>query len=340
MAIRTVRALATAAALAFAATALPAQAADTVLRITLQLPLESHIGQNLLMFKEEVETKTNGAVEVQIFDSAQLFKDREVPGAVGSGEIEMGTVPLTRFAGDIPAVDIFYMPFLFNTEQLVRAAVEPDGTIRKRLEQAISRTGNRVLWWQAFGGTIMLSNGAPLKTPEAVKGKAVRVFGETSSKFIDFIGGTPKLISGSEQFRAYQDGSVDAGMTGIASVQSRTLWDVMDTVTVTNHAVIEFVVLINEDVWAGLTSDQRRVIEATAENAEKAVRERIKAIEAEAFEAARAQGMTIYRLSQAEIDAWRKAAQPVYDDFRNAAGSLGAEMQQAARALLRKYEQQ
>ncbi len=339
MAIRKVRVLVVAAALAIAAAAQPAQAADRVLRVTLQLPLESHIGQNLVMFKDEVESGTNGAVEVQIIDSARLFKDMEVPGAVGSGEIEMGTVPLTHFSGQIPAVDIFYMPFLFNTEQLAGAAVEPGGTIRKRLEQAISRTGNRVLWWQAFGGAIMLSNGAPLKTPQAVKGKRVRVFGQTSGKFVDFIGGTPKPISASEQFRAYQEGVVDAGMTGIASVQSRSLWDVMDTVTVTNHAVIEFVVLVNEDVWAGLASAHKRVIEAAAANAEKAVRERIKTIEAEAFEAARDQGMTVYQLSPEEIDAWRKAAQPVYDDFRNSAGSLGAEMQQAARALLRKYEQ-
>jgi len=337
MAIRTVRALAAAAALAMAAVALPAQAADRVLQITLQLPLESHVGQNLLMFKEEVESGTNGALEIQIFDSARLFKDQEVPEAVASGEVEMGTVPLTRFAPQIPAVDVFYMPFLFNTEQLVGAATERDGTIRRRLDQAISKTGVRVLWWQAFGGAIMLSNGGPLKTPEAVNGKTVRVFGETSSKFIDFIGGTPKLISGSEQFRAYQDGVVDAGMTGIASVQSRSLWDVVDTVTVTNHAVIEFVVLINEDVWAGLPAEHKRVIEAAATNAETAVRERIRAIEAEAFKAARAQGMTVYELSQEEVDAWRKAAQPVYDDFRNSAGSLGAEMQQAARALQRKF---
>ena len=41
-----------------------AQAAQTTLRITLQLPLKSHIGQNLLQFKEEVESKSDGTIEV------------------------------------------------------------------------------------------------------------------------------------------------------------------------------------------------------------------------------------------------------------------------------------
>ena len=31
-------------------------AAETTLRITLQLPLKAHLGQNLLLFKQEVET--------------------------------------------------------------------------------------------------------------------------------------------------------------------------------------------------------------------------------------------------------------------------------------------
>lgn len=59
------------------------QAADTTMRISLQLPLKSHLGQNLLMFKEEVESKSGGDIAVEIYDSAQLYKDKEVPQAVG-----------------------------------------------------------------------------------------------------------------------------------------------------------------------------------------------------------------------------------------------------------------
>ena len=46
----------------------------------------------------------------------QLYKDKEVPAAVGSGSIEAGVASLTRYVGDIPAVDIFYQPFLLNSE--------------------------------------------------------------------------------------------------------------------------------------------------------------------------------------------------------------------------------
>lgn len=176
-----------------------ALAEDTTLRITLQLPMKSHLGQNVALFKEKVEDLSNGEVSVEIYDSAQLYKDSEVPQAVGSGAIEMGVASLTRYVGDVPAVDLFYMPFLLNNEELVRKAVAPDSPVRAPLDEAILGTGSRVLWWQAYGGVVLLSKEAPLKTPADIEGKKVRVFGKTLGEWIKAAGGAPTLISG---FRA------------------------------------------------------------------------------------------------------------------------------------------
>ena len=45
-------------------------AADLTMRISFQLPLKSHLGQNLALFKSKVEADSNGSIEVQIYDSA------------------------------------------------------------------------------------------------------------------------------------------------------------------------------------------------------------------------------------------------------------------------------
>ena len=320
-----------------AATALlgqPAAAAETTLRITLQLPLKAHLGQNLLVFKEEVEKTSNGEIEVQIYDSAQLYKDKEVPQAVGSGAIEMGVASITRFAGTIPAVDIFYVPFMFDREELVRKAVAPGSQVRGPIDEAVLGTGSRVLWWQAYGGAIMLSKGKEgLHTPEAIKGKKVRVFGKTLGKFIEALGGAPTLISGSEQYLAYQRGTVDAGMTGVSGVKSRKLWQVMDAVTVTNHADIEFLVLVNERFWQGLPEKHRELIAAAGRKAEIAVRDDMARIEREAYAAAKAEGMAVVKLTPQEIDQWRAASEPVRKSYLEDSGALGAQVMKAAEQL-------
>lgn len=309
------------------------EAAETTLRISLQLPLKSHLGQNLLLFKEDVEKNSGGDIEVQIYDSAQLYKDKEVPAAVGSGSIEMGVASLTRFVGDIPAVDIFYMPFLFNSEEKVRAATAKGSPIRDVIDTAIEDTGSKVLWWQAYGGAILLSNGGPIKTPADMKGKKVRVFGKTLGDFVKAAGGAPTLVSGSEQYLAYQRGTVDIGMTGVSGVKSRKLWEVMDTITRTNHADIEFVVLVNKKFWEGLPAEHKAIIEAAAAKADKAVRDYVSDMEADAFAAAEKNGMTVYDPTPEEIKAWMAVSQPVYDSYLAASGDLGRKLMDIAKGL-------
>ncbi|MEM6487667.1 MAG: TRAP transporter substrate-binding protein DctP [Pseudomonadota bacterium] len=308
-------------------------AADVTLRISLQLPLKSHLGQNLVMFKDQVEAASNGEIAIEIYDSATLYRDKEVPAAVGSGAIEMGVASLTRYVGDVPAVDIFYQPFLFDSEEKVRAAVAPGSAIRAPIDEAIKDTGSTVLWWQAYGGAVLLSNGGPIKTPADMEGKKARVFGKTLGDFVEAAGGAPTLISGSEQYLAYQRGTVDIGMTGVSGVKSRKLWEVMDTITVTNHADIEFIVVVNTEVWEGLSAAHRQIITDAALAAETSVRDAMAEIEAEAYAAAEANGMTIYRPTAEEIAAWRAVSQPVYEKYAAEAGELGAEIMSAASGL-------
>ena len=248
----------------------------------------------------------------------------------------MGTSSLTRYVGDVPAVDIFYQPFLFNSDALVRSATAKGSSVRGPLDQAILGTGARVLWWQAYGKAIMLSKGAPIKTPADIHNKKVRVFGKTLGAFVEAVGGKPTLMSGSRQYLAYQRGTVDVGMTGVSGVKSRKLWDVMDTITATNHADIEFIVVINDKFWQGLPEAHRKLITAAADKADKAVRDAVASIEADAYAAAKKNGMKVYVPTAAEIAEWRKGAAPVLAKYKKDAGALGAKVLNAAMAMQKK----
>lgn len=295
--------------------------AETKMRITLQLPLKAHLGQNLLVFKKEVEKRSD--IKVEIYDSAQLYKDKEVPQAVGSGAIEAGVASITRFAGTNPEVDVFYLPFLFDSEKKVRKATAQGSKIRSILDPAISKTGAVPLYYQAYGSAIMLSNGGPMKTPADFKDKKIRVFGKTLGAFVSSLGGKPALISGSEQYLAYQRGTVDAGMTGVSGVKSRKLYQVMDTLTVTNHGDIEFVVVVNQKWYNKLSASQKSAIQAASKIAEKAVRDDMANIEAGAYKIAKENGMKVVKLSGSELSALKKASASVIDDYIKRTGGAG-----------------
>lgn len=321
------------AALALSVAPTLTNAADLTLRITLQTSLKSNLGQNLTLFEKLLEKSSGGDIDVQIYDSAQLYRDKEVPEAVSSGQIEMGVASLTRYVGEIPAVDVFYMPFLLNSEEKIRKATTKGSTVRGPIDDAILKTGARVLWWQAYGSVILLSNGKPMATPADVKNKKVRVFGKTLGSWIKTVGGAPTLISGSEQFLAYQRGTVDVGMTGVAGVQSRKLWEVMDTITVTNNADIEFIVLVNDKFWQGLSDKQRSLISDAAQKSEVAIRDKVGEIEAEAYRQAKENGMSVYQLSDKEVAAWKTGSAPVVDEWLKSAPKMGQQILDAAKGL-------
>jgi len=306
--------------------------AGTTLRVTLQLPIKHHLGQNMTDFKKEVEAKTNGAVKIEIYPSAQLYKDKEVPQAVSSGAIEMGIASLTRFAGTVPAVDIFYVPFMFDSQEKVKKATAPGSSVRAPLDAAILKTGARVLWWQAYGSAILLSKGGVIKMPADMKGKKVRVFGKTLGETVKVLGGSPVLMSGSKQFLAYQRGAVDAGMTGITAVKSRKLYEVMDNMTLTRHADIEFIVIINEKIWQGLKPEYQKVIMTAAKRVEKELRDKMNAIENGALADVKSKINTV-DLTDAERNEWRKATRPVVDAYIKNAGDLGKKLVEAAGKL-------
>ena len=54
---------------------------------------------------------------------------------------------------------------------------------------------------------------------------------------------------------------------------------------------------------------------------------------AAAYAAAKENGMAVYEPTAEEIAAWKAAAAPVYDGYRDAAGDMGAKMLEAAEAF-------
>ena len=305
--------------------------AESVIRVTLQLPETHSLGQNWNAFKQIIEEKSGGALSLQLFPSAQLYRDKQVPEAVGSGAVEAGSAFLGRFAGSVPAVDVVNLPFFFKDEAHLRASVATGSEMRNILDAAILKeTGARVLWWQAFGRNVYLSNGEAIRVPADLNNKKVRTYGKVLGWTVEALGGAPTLMSGSKQFLAYQQGAVDVGMTGSSAVQSRKLYEVMDHMTLSFDSVIEFVAVINNDFFLSLPEDQQKIILDAAKQVEQQLRDAIYAQEDEQVKDVRSK-MTVVDLTEEERAKWVAATQSVVERFVAEGGETAAAVVKAGR---------
>lgn len=300
--------------------------AETIIRVTLQLPETHSLGQNWIAFKDIVEEKSGGELSVQLFPSAQLYKDKEVPEAVGTGAVEAGSAFNGRFTGAVPAVDVVNLPFFFRDEDHLRAAVATGSPMRNILDAAVlEETGAKVLWWQAFGRNVYLSNGSAIRTPADLKDQKVRTYGKVIGWTVEALGGAPTLMSGSKQFLAYQQGAVDVGMTGASAVKSRKLHEVMDHMTLSYDSAIEFVAVMNNDFFESLSPEHQQIILDAAAEVEQQLRDAIYAEEDATIDEMRGL-MTVVDLTDEERQQWIEATSSVSQRFVDDAGDTAAEV--------------
>jgi C4-dicarboxylate-binding protein DctP len=317
---------------AFAFATFPASAEATRnLRITLQLPISNHLGQNLVSFKNKLEAKSSGRLTVEIFDRAQLYKDFEVIDAVSDGRIEMGVVALNQYRKKVPVVDLMGLPFMFNLSALLNKSTEPDSEIRREIDQRIRENTKTVpLWWQPYGTSVVFSKGPlPIKSPDHIAGKNVRVISDAEGEFIRMCGGKPFRIPGSQQMQALKDGKVELGLTGVSGVRSRSLWEVSDTITKTNHGAIEFLVIMNADLWAGLSEADRALISGIGREVEAELREKFAGIEEAAYAFAREKNMKIVEIAPNDLAEWRACSVEMVDQFLQRSGEAGFDLMAA-----------
>jgi C4-dicarboxylate-binding protein DctP len=303
-----------------------ASAEDVLLRISLQQSASDPIGQNLLEFKRAVETGTNGAVKVDLYDQAKFYLDYQVPEAVGSGAIEMGVAPLAQYSSDVPAAGVFMQPFLFNFDAIVRAAAKRSSEIRTAIDAEIQKqTGARVLWWQPYGPNVILAKGG-MSNPDAIINHRVRVFDDVAAEFVSLCGGTPHVISDAKQAEAFDLNIVDSSIASIASLKDDHLWEKVDTITNIRHSENIFLVVINDNIFKALTPEQQQVILTAARAAEDNIWRTFQKIEADTYAYAVSKGVKILQLTPDDTIAWRVCSSSILESFIGRAGALGAKL--------------
>jgi C4-dicarboxylate-binding protein DctP len=121
---------------------------------------------------------------------------------------------------------------------------------------------------------------------------------------------------------AMKDGTVDLAMGSITSVEPRELWKVADTITLTHHVPIEFLLLVNERTWQSLSPKHQAIIAEAARDVERQTRDRVSEIEAAAYAFAQQKGMQVRALTPDQVAEWRACSADVLIDYMGQEGEL------------------
>jgi C4-dicarboxylate-binding protein DctP len=277
-------------------------------------------GKGAERFKQLAEERTKGRVKVEVYPNSQLYKDKEELEALQLGSVQMLAPSLAKF-GPLGAreFEVYDLPFMFSDTASFRAVTE--GPVGTKLLAKLEPKGIRGLAYWDNGFDIMTSN-KPLHHVADVKGLKLRI---QSSKVLEAnmrsLGALPQVMAFSELYQGLQSGVVDGCENTPSNVYTQKLYEVQKFTTISNHGHIAYAVVVNKKFWDGLPPDVRTILEGAMKDATTYANAIADTENIDALEKIKSSGKsTVYKLSPAEANEWKKAMFVVHKDMEERVG--------------------
>jgi len=276
-------------------------------------------GQMALKFKELVENRLSGIVEVKVFPNSQLFGDNKVLEAMQLGDVQLAAPSLSKFKKYTKKLQIFDLPFLFNdinaVDQFQKSASG------KKLLNSMQRKGLKGLGY-LHNGMKQLSSSNPLKTPDDAKGKKFRIMtSDVLAAQFNAVDAIAVKKPFSEVFTLLQTKAIDGQENSWSNIYSKKFFEVQDFITESDHGVLDYLVVTSNDFWSSLPSDIRSELNLAIDEAiqhgnsiaaKKAASDKKLIVDS--------RRSTIIALSNAERQQWVSAMRPVWSQFETQIG--------------------
>ena len=111
--------------------------AEFTARYATQLSKTFHLTESDYKFAELVAQKTGGRLKIEVYPAGQLYKGRSIVKAVTDGALQMGIIYSGAWNGQLPYIDVFDVPFVFNSMAEINDAV--NGPLGEKISQDMEK---------------------------------------------------------------------------------------------------------------------------------------------------------------------------------------------------------
>lgn len=290
-----------------------AVAADYTMRLTHQLPGSHHVAQAIEQFAEEVETRSEGRVDVEVFGGAQLFGPTQFHSAVARGQVEAASIVNLLWGGTIPEMQVFNIPYLMTSASQLEKF--PDSSAASLLNEKFEARGVKNLAWLVdANNAVFTSAGESLVAPEDFEGIKIRGLSRVFDVGLIAMGASPSTMPGSEVYQGLQTRVIDAAITSAGAAYSRRYFEVQDYGAASNLITVYQNIVVNPTWWNDLPDDLQAVIEEAAANAESTLLPCNDEVDPGGIARLEEHGMQVTVLSETQTAAIKEVMQPAVEE--------------------------
>jgi len=284
-------------------------------------------------FGAELEKRTGGALNVQVYPNSSLMKTVAQFSALRKGALDLSLYPVSYAGGELPETNIGLMPGLVSSYK--QGAAWKTAPVGQKFSSFLADKGVIIVsWiWQAGG---VAGRGAAIVNPDDAKGLKIRGGSREMDMVLKAAGASTLSLPSNEIYAAMQTGACDAAITSSTSLISFRLEEVSKSLTTGRGKSYWYMlepVLMSKQVFDALPKDQRDAILQIGAELEAFGTQEAMADDQKVADVYAKKGAKVADLDDAIVDKWRAIARTTaWKDYAEKT-ALSAELMKLAESV-------
>jgi tripartite ATP-independent transporter DctP family solute receptor len=271
----------------------------------------------LKRFAEDINKRTSGAIEIQVFSIGQLGSGTNILTGMQTGIIDF-CAHTSGFVDTIyPKFQVVDLPFLFSDAASAEKLL--DGPTGTKLLDMLPSKGIYGLGYGHWGWRVVSTIDRKAPEPDGMKGLKIRVQpGAIFASTFKALGASPVAIDLTEVYLALSQRVIDAVETPMISLAATKHDEIVNTINMTNQVYNVGIMMASKSKFDALPADAQKAIRDASVNLTKDWRTTIAAASDAAAQRYKASGKTIVEVNRAD---YLKATESVYPQFKEIIGA-------------------
>ena len=302
----------------------PAATAEKTKKVLLKVPIcfstsLPGLGSTIKWIEDRIEVASNGSVVVKVYEPGKLVAPFEILDSVSANKVNAGYSISGYWEGKIPGASIFStVPFGPEAGEFLAWMWYGNG--RKLYQKMYDEAGFNVHVIPC-GIIAPETSGwfaAPIKSVNDLKGMKMRFYG-LGGKAMQKLGVSVSLLPGGEIFPALEKKAIDATEFSMPAIDARLgFYKVVKNNYFPgwHQQATLFELLINKDVWNGLSESQKMIIEVISQAATADSFAYTEAIQGEVIKKnVEERGVKVHYWSDEMLDTFRESWEGVAEEL-------------------------
>lgn len=286
--------------------------AEYSLKIAHHTPEGSPYDKAALLFKDLVEERTDGRVEISVYPGGVLGDERSETESIQNGTLDFSLLTISPMVNFVPDLAVLDLPYVFTNFDQVRKFLDSD--LSMELLNAGIDDNFKGLGLILRGPRHITNNKAPITSPDDVRGMKIRVVeSPVYLKTFGQLGATVQAMSWGDCYTALQQGAIDGQENATHAIYDERVDEVQKYVSRTGHAYCWTSIFASKDNFERLPEDIQEIIEEVGKEVSMTISN--EQMENEEFytEELTERGMVF---NEVDEELFKKKLEPVYDWYR------------------------